>query len=401
MSAENIEKFLSVFSESWADGTFIKATLGNYKGSDPHLQKINIRTIETKKGRRLFLLYKFDTRDTAKNFSFADGLSLIRKHLTDEFRSGHLFTTTNDLQLDIGKKSSRLNVSRPTIRSKGSTEHDRKKTRLIDPNAFYLHALGITTDEGKVRDKQQRKWTQINRFVEILASLVDRSQLSDAAALRIVDMGSGKGYLTFAAYDHFAKMPDFEISVIGVESRENLTGLCNDIAKSCGFDGLQFVTGTIDSYQLGDVDILIALHACDTATDDAIYKGITANADMIVVAPCCHQELRPQMSPPALLADILKHGILLERTAETLTDGIRSMLLEQAGYTTKMIEFVPTEHTPKNNLLVATKLPATRRAPIFDDEIASVFDAFGVRHQRLANLLLPRVNLSPDSYTPS
>lgn len=383
--SENTAKFISAFTDSLADGTFIKATLGNYKGSDEHLQKINIRTIETKKGRRLFMLYKYATRDTAKNFSFADGMSVIKDHLANEFRSGHLFTVSNDYQLDIGKKNSRLNVSRPTIRTKPATDHDRKKERLIDPSSFYLHALGITTDDGKVRDKQQRKWTQINRFVEILASLVERSRLKDATKLRIVDMGSGKGYLTFAAYDHFAKMPGVEVTITGVETRDNLVSLCNDIAKASGFDGLEFVTGTIDSYEIENVDILIALHACDTATDDALYKGINSNAELIVAAPCCHQELRPQMTPPPMFRDVLKHGVLLERTAETITDGIRSLLLEREGYATKMIEFVSVEHSPKNNMLVAAKLDKPNRTDEIQAQIVEIKASFGITNQRLAD----------------
>ena len=139
----------------------------------------------------------------------------------------------------------------------------------VDPNAFYLRALGITTDRGEIRDKQQDKWRQINKFVEILASLVDKSALKDKSELRIVDMGSGKGYLTFAAYDHFKNTRGIDVSITGVEAKSELVGLCNDIARANDFDKLEFVNGTIDSYDVGDVNILIALHACNTATDNS------------------------------------------------------------------------------------------------------------------------------------
>lgn len=384
---ENVEKFITAFAESLKGNTFVKATLGNYKGGDEHLQRINIRTIETKKGSRLFFLYKFETRDTAKNYSFDDGLELIAKQLNGEFYSGHLFTTSGDHQLDIGKKGSRLNVAKPTFKAVTPVTHDREKQRLIDPNSSYLRALGITTDQGEIREKQHRKWTQINRFVEILSSLVERSSLKDKPTLRIVDMGSGKGYLTFAAYDYFTNVANIDVRMTGVEARDNLVELGNGVARASEFDGLDFVKGTIDSYELESVDILIALHACDTATDDALFKAISAKAELIVAAPCCHQQVRPQITPPAMLRDVLKHGVLLERTAETLTDGLRSLMLEREGYSTKMIEFVSVEHTPKNNMLVGTRLEKTTDTAQIEAQIAEIKAQFGIKDQRLEQLL--------------
>src|SRR5262249_4709838 len=184
-----------------AGETFIKLTLGNYKGPDEHLQKLQVRLIKTKKGRRLYFLYRTDTRDTAKNYSFDEGAEIIRNLLGSDFFSAHLFTTGNDFQLDIGKKGSRLNIAKPTFKSPPSLAHDREKQRLVNQNAFYLKALGITNDEGRVRDRAQDKWRQINKFVETLEDLVEKSPLANSKALRIVDMGSGKGYLTFATYD--------------------------------------------------------------------------------------------------------------------------------------------------------------------------------------------------------
>jgi hypothetical protein len=177
------------------------------------------------------------------------------------------------------------------------------------------------------------------------------------------------------------------IDVTGIEQRPDLVNLCNEIAKASNFDGLKFITGTIADFGPTDADILIALHACDTATDDALYKGITANAEIIVAAPCCHHELKKQLKPPDLLAGILKHPVMLERTAETITDGIRSMLLESKGYKTKIFEFVATEHTPKNNLLVATKQSRHKNLVDIKQQIANIQNAFSIEHQHLAELL--------------
>ena len=177
MSTENIEKFISEFSKSLSEKTFVKMTLGNYKGADEHLQKLLIRLIETRRGKRLFFLYRFETRDTAKNYEFAEGAKILRDFLGEDFFSGHLFTTANDFQLDIGKKGkSRLNTAKPTFKVKPNLDHDREKKIQVNPNAFYLKALGITTDTGEIRDKQHDKWRQINKFVETLASLFDKSE---------------------------------------------------------------------------------------------------------------------------------------------------------------------------------------------------------------------------------
>ncbi len=384
---ENIDKFISSARESIADETFVKLTLANYKGEDPQLQKILVRLVESKKGARLFVQFKYLTREVVKNFAIDEGIELVAEFIASGFRNAHLFTTANDFQLDIGKRNSRLNVGKPTIKTPPPLAHDRQKNDLVDRTSFYLTALGITTDSGEVRAQQFDKWKQINKFVEILSGLFERSHLTENRKLRVVDMGSGKGYLTFAAYEHFTKSLGLEVEMIGVDTKAETIALCNSIAETCGFDGLRFVNSTITEFDPGDVDILIALHACDTATDDALAKGINANADIIVAAPCCHRELRQQMSSPEILSRILKHPVMLERTAETLTDGIRSMLLERSGYQTKLFEFIAVEHTPKNNMLVGTFIRPTPDAAEIDEQITAIMDLFGIRRQHLAAFL--------------
>ncbi len=388
MSMENIEKFVGEFARSLQAETFVKMTLGNYRGNDAHLQKLLVRLVETKRGVRLFFLFRQDTRDTAKNFDLEEGAAKIRESLGADFFSGHLFTLENDFQLDIGKRGkSRLNIAKPTFKTKPEIAHDRDKQTLVNQNSFYLKALGITTDKGEIRDKQQDKWRQINKFVETLGSLIDKSPLADRRALNIVDMGSGKGYLTFAAYDYFVNTRGIDANITGVDTKAELVSIDNDIAKACEFENLRFVHGWIGDYALEDVDVLIALHACNTATDDAIFKGIQAKANLIVVAPCCHQEIRPQMRAPEFLSGILRHGVMLEREAETVTDGLRSLLLERSGYATKLFEFVSTEHTPKNNMIVGTRHEKKIDAEKLNGQIKSIKEFYGIRQQRLENLL--------------
>ena len=412
---ETIDKFIAALAESIAVGNFIKLSLGNYKGTDEQLQKITVRPVETKKGARLLFQYRGKTSDRTKNFDASEAAEEVKRHLHTGFRSGHLFTAERDHQIIVGKRSAKMTSGKPTFKTAELQTHDREKRYIVDINAPYLKALGITTDDGRIRSDQRDKWKQINKFIEILDGLYESSDLKSKPKLSITDMGSGKGYLTFAAYDHFSRklseppvvaggLPQAAVghsgrnttvregvsrarglNVTGVESRPHLVALCNEIAAACGYDGLKFIQGDIADFDTQGADILIALHACDTATDDALYKGITAKATIIVAAPCCHKEIKKQLTPPALLAGILKHPVMLERTAETITDGLRSLLLEREGYRTKMFEFVPTEHTPKNNMLVATR--DRDRNTSKTAEIEEIKNQFGIEHQRLLDRL--------------
>jgi hypothetical protein len=401
-------KFIEELQKSLQNSTFVKLSLGNYKGTADHLQRISVRRIETKKGEKIAFQSRYSNRDVVKNFDVSEAADLIGNYLENGFRSGHLFTTAHDFQLIVGKKSSRLRKGKATLKTAPPVSHDREKKTLVDPSAYYLKALGVTTDTGRVRNDQQDKWRQINKFVEIVDGLMSNSRLEDKETLRVLDMGSGKGYLTFALYDHLVRTGTSSdrvgsmqkparskgktnIQITGIEQRHELVTLCNEIAAASGFDGLRFVLGTIADCDPGEVDILIALHACDTATDDALYKGITSNASIIVVAPCCHHELKKQLKAPELLAGVLKHPVMLERTAETITDGIRSLLLEVNGYKTKMFEFVATEHTPKNNMLVATRVSSPRVSEGLANnkiaEVSAVMSEFQIHKQRLCDLL--------------
>lgn len=382
------DDFTNALIESLKEDTFVKMTLGKYAGQDQHLNKLMIRLIETKKGERMFFLYRYNTRDTAKNYTFDEGVQIIYDLLGNDFLSAHLFTIKNDYQLEYSKKGrTRLITSKPTFKTKPSEQHDRQKQHLIDRNSFYLKALGITDDNGAVKDKMSDKWKQINKFVEIIGGLFDSSLLKDKKEISIVDMGCGKGYLTFAAYDYFNNLRKVKAKIVGVDIRDELIGLCNDIALAADFEHLTFERGLIRDYNLKDVDILIALHACDTATDEAIYQGITAKSSLIICAPCCHHELRPQIKSPEVLQGILKHSIMLGRESAIATDGLRSLLLEKNGYSTKMFEFVATEHTPMNLMIVGSQHKHDVDVDSYSKQITELKNFFGVEEQKLEELL--------------
>jgi len=231
------------------------------------------------------------------------------------------------------------------------------------------------------------KLRQVERFVEILGHLVDGSPLREAKAVRVCDMGAGKGYLTFATHEFF-RARGVAAEVTGVEQRADLIEQTNRIAKDLTSGMLIFSQGEIGKFVLPEnLDVLIALHACDTATDDALAAGVRAGAKLIVVAPCCHKEVRREFSPPEILRGVLRHGILAERQAELLTDGIRALALEAAGYDTSVFEFISSEHTGKNLMIAATLRQAKKDAAPVREELRALMDFFGLRSQRLVRVL--------------
>ncbi len=237
----------------------------------------------------------------------------------------------------------------------------------------------------------QDKFRQINKYVEVLDGLIKPPDSGEK--LRIVDMGAGKGYLTFALYDHLANSLRLDVDVVGVEQREDLVALCNDIARAEDFKNLRFVQGSIAKHDCAGADIVIALHACDTATDDAINKAIRAQASLIVVAPCCHKQIRREMergSGTHSLGVLMRHGTYVDRLAEMVTDGLRAELLELQGYKTKLFEFVSDAHTPKNVMIVASRQASGRRPEEVEKlraSIAATKAQFGIAAHHLERLL--------------
>src|SRR5690606_9619411 len=303
-----------------------------------------------------------------------------------------LFTETENLVCQFTKKGVwSLKKEDPTAKKPVVLLHDKQKERKLDSvDKIYLQELRLTDTAGKVYKNTQDKWKQINHYIEILSSILQRLPQKDT--LNVVDMGAGKGYLTFALYDYLVHTLQKRTSLVGVEYRKDLVELCNQIAVKSNFKDLLFIRGAIEDYQpQSDLDILIALHACDTATDDAIAKGIKHDADLIVVAPCCHKQIRREMEKNKTkneLDFLLKHGIFMERQAEMVTDGIRALIMEYFGYQTKVFQFVSDAHTPKNVLVVGEKKStnAQRQEEILA-KIKSTKTYFGIGYHHLERLV--------------
>jgi SAM-dependent methyltransferase len=382
------EDFLRLLGESVAAGAFIKLTLGAYRGADATLRNLHVRPVALRAGPHLSFVWRHATRDITKNHPPAAALEFLAALVGGDFGSAHLFATDRDAQLEFAADgAARLKLLPHETAAPATGAHDRRKARLIPPDSRWLQLLGVTTPGGVAREGMAAKLKQIERFVELLAPLVAAAPLPADRPVEVADMGCGKGYLTFAAWQYLHDVVRRPVHVRGIELRPELVDLCQRAARDCGCDGLEFVAGTIADAPLATLDVLIALHACDTATDDAIARGIAAGAALIVVAPCCHKELSPQLTAPAVLAPALRQGIFHEREAEFVTDALRTLLLEWAGYDTRAFEFISTEHTAKN-LMIA----AVRRAEPGDREAAAArardFAAFyGIRTQRLADRL--------------
>ncbi|WP_438483209.1 class I SAM-dependent methyltransferase [Oleiharenicola lentus] len=348
--------FLAQLTASVRDESFVKLTLGKPRGADATLRNLLVRPIALRGAAHLSFVWRHERQDITKNHPVGEALAALTPLIGTDFYSAHLFTTARLAQLEFNKKGEPRLTYGPATTEKVDVAHDRTKPRLLTPESqAWLEKLGVTNHAGTVREGLADKHRQIHKFVEILSHLAAEANLPTHRPIEIADMGCGKGYLTFAINDYFNHVAHRAAHVQGIESRAELVTLCNRIATETGRTQLRFVQGDIASAKLPPLDVLIALHACDTATDDAIAKGVQAGASLIVVSPCCQKELRPQLHAPAVLAPALRHGIFQERHAEFATDALRALLLEWAGYDTKVFEFISTEHTARNLMITAIK----------------------------------------------
>lgn len=384
-----LELLLQKITIAVENTTLLKITIGNKKDKSAILKNVFIKPVIIKEKSQLSFIFRNQTNDVTKNFDTAESMDQIKNLISTHFYNVDVYTITETVyysKTQEGKeklitKKNETNITTPTL------FHDKQKNRLIQTNAFYLQQLGLTNAEGNLKKEMQHKYKQINRYVEIIEGILKDTTIENNFS--VVDMGSGKGYLTFALYDYLQNKNKY-IKVSGIELREDLVKKCNGIAEASKYEGLHFIKGSIQETELQKVDMLIALHACDTATDDAIAKGIKAAAQFIICAPCCHKQIRKQIAPTNALRLITKHGILLERQAEMVTDTIRALMLEAHGYKTKVFDFIEEEDTPKNVLIVGTKTYFSQK--MFDENLLKIKELknlFGIKEHYLETLFQP------------
>ena len=349
------QQFLGAFQQAFETDHFDRLILSQYKGELEQLEKMTFRVISLNEQKVLSCVYRYKTQDVTKNYPLNEALTQVTELLTC-CKQANLFTDQEELQLKKNKKKAMLTRSKAkpvSTKAKAEQGHDRIKQRYVDQDSVFLQHLGITDQQGQIIPSMARKWKQINKFVEIFSGALAQIQPQEQG-LRIVDFGSGKGYLTCALYDYMQKHGQTPY-VTGVELNPKMVEFCQNVAQQSGFNQLDFFQGDVRTYEPERLDVMIALHACDVATDFAIHSGIRLNAQIIMCAPCCHKELRPQLQSPKVLSPMLQFGIHAGQQAEMLTDTIRALLLKAYGYETKVFEFVALEHTSKNKMILATK----------------------------------------------
>ena len=350
------DEFLALVKQSFEEASFVRLNFGKSKSES--LVKIAAKEIELKQEKLISFQYKYSTNDQVKNYSFSEALGEAEKMIGETFFHIALYTTTQEVELKYNKKyKAKLYVRNNTTVEKPSTSHDKEKQRLITDTAsnVYLKQLNVVNEQGQLLKAKGDKYKQICKYVEIMDGLFQRAfGENHKDTIKIADMGSGSGYLTFALADYFLNFCKQNAEITGLELREELVEKCNTIVEKCAYSNLNFSSGLIQDYNV-PVDVLIALHACDTATDDAISKGIKSEANLIVCAPCCHKQIRKQLDSKAFVPDLLKHGIYQERFSEMLTDSMRALILEAFGYKVQIFEFIGSEHAGKNSMITAVK----------------------------------------------
>lgn len=398
------------------DAVLVRAVgSGRQKGAAPRWRRVELRYVDLKAGRRLQVVRYDETQaHTSNHEPGPDARDAVDALLDEPFGNWHVETTTQTVQLRVTKKlEAMLHTSPRQAPAEGPLEetdpmaraHDRRKPRLLPEDHPVLRAIGIADERGRVKPSRQAKYRQVEEFLRDLAPAVDDALASGRLRtptaedpLRVVDLGCGNAYLTFAAHAFLSGVRGLPAHLVGVDvkaqSREHSTA----VAEALGIAGtITFVQGDIahaslDGILPGPPDVVLALHACDTATDDALARAVTWEAPLVLAAPCCHHDVAAQLRrapTPAPYSSLTRHGILRERFADTLTDALRASVLRRLGYRVEVIEFVESRHTPRNTLLRAVRTgarPDARAAEEYDDLVRT----WGIR-PRLGELLAERL----------
>jgi hypothetical protein len=370
--ADALPEVLQPVLDAIADeSTFVMARCsGSRSGTEPPAVTVTVRPVDLSSGRHL-QFSSFDGRRTdVENLRGDEARARFADLLVAGFRTVLVRSTVVDLQVVFSRKGvPRVVRHAPTV-TEVDTSHDRAKTRLLDPSAPFLRTVGITDHQGRIKPTARAKYTQVERFLEILGHTLDQDPMRTPAPgseVHAVDLGCGAGVLTMATYHYLTTVRGLRVTMTGVDTKADLMARLDRDARELGWTpgtdgdahGLRFVTATIAEATVDPAPALVlALHACDTATDDALARAVRWGATWILAAPCCQHDLQAQLdrsAAPGALAPLLRHGIVRERLGDLLTDTLRAELLRAEGYRTDVIEFVSTEHTAKNLMIRAVR----------------------------------------------
>ncbi|HWL34405.1 MAG TPA: SAM-dependent methyltransferase [Gaiellaceae bacterium] len=337
-----------LLNDVFRDEALLRAVLSKPRSSELP-RKVTVEPVELRGEIAFQFAAQLADRVTHENFAPDEARERLGLLLAD-YGQGLLQTPTADWQV-LGARV----LQRPPTRTEASRGHDRRKRYLLEEGrpVPFLVELGVMTTEGAVRKSRYGKFRQVNRFLELVDDVVP--SLPAEGTLRVVDFGCGKSYLTFAIHHLLTELRGRDVEIVGLDLKDDVIEACSSLARRSGAEGLRFEQGEIGGFDAGEkVDLVVSLHACDTATDEAIAQAIRWHADVILAVPCCQKEAYRQIES-ALLAPLLRHGLAKERLAALVTDTLRAQLLELQGYRTQLVEFVPLEHTAKNVLIRAVK----------------------------------------------
>ncbi|EKE29687.1 MAG: hypothetical protein ACD_2C00120G0002 [uncultured bacterium (gcode 4)] len=379
-----VESFVKEIEKSALDKSFSRLTISNAKDKKSDLKKVLIKLAEIKGQIKLSFVYRHTTKDITKNYDMIEWLSII-SGLFDSFYDAIIFKTDENIELKSNEKWAKIIRSKASNESAPDFSHNIEKIRMIETKGnIYLRELGVLNSAWEIRQEMNSKFRQIDKYIEIFDNLVKWADLPHDVS--VMDMWSGKWYLTFAVHDYLLRN-NFSPNTIWVEFRKDMVEKCNSVARKSGFDWLTFREWTILNTQIDKNDILIALHACDTATDEAIHKWIISASKLIICAPCCHKQIRKEFNVNNDFSSFLKHWILEERQAELITDAIRSLILEMYWYKTKVFEFISLEHTAKNIMIVWQKSNDKADRVQISKKIQSIKDFYWIKVHHLEKLL--------------
>lgn len=377
--------FSACFSSAVETGEFIRLVLSNPKHGEE--TKVVVSVFLSRGETKLSFESRFEKKSIAKTRTLVEAADFIKKEIGSNFRHATLFTSKNNHIFATSKKGKiRISKGKPSMASVQPTGHNRVKNYLVSQDAYFLRELGVSDAAGNVKPKMYAKFRQITKFVEIVEQCISGGCLDNKTNIQFMDVGCGKGYLTFAVFEHLARKWPNAVNAIGIDLKDDLVLLCNGIADKLGHSSLQFETKNVEQLKPDGIDILVALHACDTATDHAIFQGIASGASLIFAAPCCQHEIASQVRTAKLNNPLLQKGLFLEKQADLVTDVARTLLLESCGYKVKIVEFVGSEHSMKNTLIVAEK-----QSDETNDKLNDYLDlkrTFGFRRHSLEELLV-------------
>ena len=354
-----MDKLKQLFENIFFEDKPVKLIFSSKRRKSLEYSKVTIKPISSKDEPLYQAEYTFEKKVTHTNFPATAGAEFCLALIENDFKQANIFTNTRDIQILASKPENPKISEKPSTMTCQNFTHNRVKNYII-PDGIpcdFLMRLGVMDSSGKVFQKHYSKFRQINRYLEIVDDVfpyLSVKTMNSEKPLRIIDFGCGKAYLTFAIYHYLKIIKGLKVEIIGLDLKSDVINFCNQVASDLGYSELKFLRGDIADYTNDYADMVVTLHACDTATDYALINAVAWNTKVILSVPCCQHELFKQIKN-SIHQPMLKHGILKDRLTEYLTDGLRGLKLESKGYDVSMIEFTSLEHTARNIMIKAVK----------------------------------------------